>query len=191
MCHYEIWLRSNQRAAMTGLAVPTIMFIVGVALAQHWFVHVPIWVQVAGWLLVGAAILLLALLVWYARTPRLAFDGQHLLVYLRSAGPIHLPIDVVECFFLGSGLKTLPGPGGREVQMKHLAVRLAENASEWAQLDVKPALGKWCGGTITIYGAWCEPLTLDLVRRLNGRLAESQQVKAAAADSIESVPHLT
>jgi hypothetical protein len=182
MRHREVWLRSNMRAAMAGLMVPAIILVLGLAVAQQWLAPVPVWVRLAGWLLVGVSTLLLALLVWYALTPRLAFDGEHLLVYLRSKGPIRVPIEFVECFFLGSGLKSLPGPAGREVQMSHLAVRIAEYAMDWAQIDVKPALGKWCGGTITIYGDWCEPLTVDLVNRLNARLAEAQIIHAGTSE---------
>jgi hypothetical protein len=182
MRHPEIWLRSNWLAAMAGLVVPAILFVLGLALAQKWLGEVAIWAQVVGWLVVGASTLLLALLIWYSRTPRLAYDGEYLLVYLRFPGPIRVPIEIVECFLLGSGLKALGGPGGREVQISHLAVRLAENAPDWAQVDVKPALGKWCGGTITIYGDWCEPLTVDLVNRLNARLAESQRMRSGATE---------
>jgi hypothetical protein len=37
---------------------------------------------------------------------------------------------------------------------------------------VKPSLGTWCGGYVTIRGTWCEPLQPDLIRRLNRRLKE-------------------
>jgi hypothetical protein len=33
-------------------------------------------------------------------------------------------------------------------------------------------LGKWCGSYITIRGTWCERLSVELVQRLNVRLAE-------------------
>jgi hypothetical protein len=183
MQHREVWLCSNQRAALAGLFVPLILILAGLALERQWVTEVPVWARVVGWVLVGSAALMFAVLLWYARTPRLAFDGEYLLVYLRSAGPIRVPIDLVECFFLGSGLKQLPGQSGREVQMSHLAVRLAECATEWAQVDVKPALGKWCSGSVTIYGAWCEPLTVDVVKRLNARLSEVQRMQTAMAES--------
>ncbi len=107
----EVWLRSNRRAALAGLVVPVILLVLGLTLALEWLSQVPSWAQGLGWALVGLAALLFALLVWYARTPRLAFDGEHLLVYLRSDGPLGVPIEFVECFFLGSGLKTLPWAG--------------------------------------------------------------------------------
>ncbi len=74
--------------------------------------------------------------------------------------------------------------------MSHLAVRLAERASDWAQVDVKPALGKWCGGSITIYGAWCEPLSVALVQRLNDRLAAVQRSKQAPAMPVRPLYHI-
>ncbi len=54
-------------------------------------------------------------------------------------------------------------------------MRIAEKAKEYQQRDVKSALGKWDEGYVTFYGAWCEPLTLEVVQRLNARLAEVQR----------------
>jgi len=51
-------------------------------------------------------------------------------------------------------------------------VRLAEAAEEWKHRDVRPALGEWCEGYITIRGSWCERITPELMRRMNGRLAD-------------------
>lgn len=170
---HEVWLRNNARAVRLGLALPVVLLLIGMGFA----LAPPSWAKALGVVLIALSLVLSGLLVWYGRVPRLAYDGRHLLVYLRSRGPVAVPIEVVECFLLGSGLHTLPG--GREVQTSHLSVRLAERVTEWAQIEVKPALGKWCGGYITIYGMWCEPLTLELVRRLNTRLAEAQQAQSA------------
>jgi hypothetical protein len=65
--------------------------------------------------------------------------------------------------------------------MSQLRIRLAERATEWAQRDVKPALGAWCGGYITIHGTWCEPLDIDLVNQLNKRLAAAHQAQRTSA----------
>ncbi len=53
-------------------------------------------------------------------------------------------------------------------------IRLADRATDYAQRDVKPALGSWCNHYVTIRGTWCEPLSLALVTRLNTRLAAAQ-----------------
>jgi hypothetical protein len=174
----EIWLRPNRRALLAAAIAPLLLVLLGTAVAFNVVVTAPTAARfVAGGLaLLGA--LMLIVLAWYAGQPRLAFDGRHLLVYLRSGGPIAVPVEIVECFLLGSGVRGLPGRPGKEMQISQLAVRLAEAASEWTQVDVKPALGKWCGGCITIYGAWCEPLRVELVNRLNARLAMVHEAQA-------------
>ena len=45
-------------------------------------------------------------------------------------------------------------------------------AHEWRRSETKPSLGHWCDGYITIRGTWCEPLSIELVNRLNTRLFE-------------------
>jgi hypothetical protein len=179
----EIWLRPNRRAlAIAGIA-PLLLVVLGLAVALNVVAVAPLAARIVAGFLALAGAVLFAVLAWYARQPRLAYDGRHLLIYLRPGGPIAVPIEIVECFFLGSGLRELPGRPGREVQISQLAIRLAERATEWAQVDVKPALGKWCGGSVTIYGAWCEPLEIGVVNRLNARLAaaQSQQNEAHPA----------
>jgi hypothetical protein len=181
---FEIWLRPNRRILLVGGVVPLLLLVLGFAVAFKVFVAAPVIVRVFSGALGAAGAVFLAVLVWYGKQPRLAYDGKHLLVYLRSTSPIAVPIEAVECFLFGSGLREL-SRSGRTVQMSHLAVRLAERATDWADADVKPALGKWCGGYITIYGAWCEPLNIDLVHRLNARLAlaheEQKTVQPEAA----------
>ena len=57
-------------------------------------------------------------------------------------------------------------------QTVNLVARLSQRHTEWAQQEVKPALGSWCDGYVTIRGAWCEPLNGELIRKLNRRLKE-------------------
>jgi hypothetical protein len=97
-----------------------------------------------------------------------------LLVYLDPTRPTRVPIEIVECFFLGQGPSELPKLKGREPETQNVIVRLAEAASEWKHRDVRRALGHWCEGYITIRGSWCEPISPDLMKRLNRRLAEVQ-----------------
>lgn len=130
--------------------------------------------RIASWLLLCLAVVLLALIVWWMRQPRLAFDGGILLVYLRAGGPYRVPIDAVECFFLGSGPLKLSDQIDAPYRTVNLIVRLAEKATDWADRPVKPALGRWHEGYIMIYGAWCEPLSLEVVSRLNVRLHQIQ-----------------
>jgi hypothetical protein len=83
-----------------------------------------------------------------------------------------VPIELVEGFLLGQGPSFLPGKRHARTETTTFIVRLAESAEDWSQRDMPPALGKWCGSYITIRGTWCERLSVDLVQRLNVRLAE-------------------
>jgi hypothetical protein len=109
-----------------------------------------------------AAVLALA---WELRKPRLAYQDGELLVRLRSGAPIRVPIDVVEGFLLGRAPSLLPGERHRQTETATLVIRIAAGAPQWHRVEVKPQLGKWCEGYVTIRGTWCEPLTLDLVNR--------------------------
>ena len=133
------------------------------------------WVRGVGWILAALGCLVVALLVRQSRQPRMAYEAEHLLLYLRPGAPIRLPIELVQCALLGAGSTQLPGPGSREIRTSNLVMRLDEKATDWAEVEVKPALGRWSEGYITIHGAWCEPLTLDLVQHLNQRLHELKQ----------------
>ena len=63
----------------------------------------------------------------------------------------------------------------QQTETAAVVIRLAESASAWSHREVKPALGKWCEGYITIRGTWCERLDIAKVNRLNQRLAEVQR----------------
>jgi hypothetical protein len=173
----ETWLRPNRRLLLVACIAPALLVLLGLAVALGVLVEAPLPARLVATALALFGGVLLVVLAWFFRQPRLAYDERNLLVNLRAGRPIAVPIELVECFFLGTGLRQLPGRPGREVQMSQLRIRLAERATEWAQLDVKPALGAWCGGYITIHGAWCEPLDNELVNWLNARLAVAHQAQ--------------
>lgn len=127
---------------------------------------------------------MLASLAWWLSTPRLAYEGSDLVVFLDRGETIRVPIDIVECFFLGQGASFLPHLQGREPETANVIVRLAESAVDWKHRDVNPRIAHWCEGYITLRGAWCEPIDAEGLRRLNHRLAEiHRQRKADAAAS--------
>jgi hypothetical protein len=173
----EIWLRPNRRILLVATVAPAMLVLLGLLVALDMLVSAPPAARAIAAVSALLGLILLTILAWFFRQPRLAYDGRHLLVNLRAAQPIPVPIEHVECFLLGAGLRRLPGRTGREVQMSQLRIRLAERATEWAQRDVKPALGAWCGGYITIHGAWCEPLDVSLVNQLNARLAAAHEAQ--------------
>jgi hypothetical protein len=170
---FEIWLRPNRRALRMAMVAPALLVLLGLAVALNAFGTAPAPARIVAACLAILGLIFFGVLAWYSCQPRLAYDGRNLLLYLRTGRPVAVPIEHVECFLWGSGLHELPGRPGRDVQMAQLGVRLAERASDWAEFDVKPALGKWCGGYVTIYGAWCEPLSIERVGQLNTRLAEA------------------
>jgi hypothetical protein len=96
------------------------------------------------------------------------------LFYLRSGPPFRVPLEYVEGFLMGQGASFLrPGEPGAS-QVSTVVIRLADRATDFAQRDVKPALGSWCNHYVTIRGTWCEPLSLAVVNRLNSQLADAQ-----------------
>jgi hypothetical protein len=169
----EIWLRTNARALVFGMLPPAVLGLAGLALSLGlaWR-EPPSWLRVIGAVTAAVALVAIGALARQLRTPRLAYRDGALLVWLRSGEPIRLPIDVVEGFLLGQAPSLLPGKRHRSSETATLVIRLAESADEWQRQDVKPQLGKWCEGYVTIRGTWCEPLSIGLVNRLNQRLAE-------------------
>jgi hypothetical protein len=169
----ETWLKPNLRVLWLELIAQAVFAAVGVAAIEHFRANV--WVCGLATLLLLVALVRSARLISLLRQPRLAYHDGKLLVYLRSGQPIAVPIDVVECFFLGQAPSLLPGKQHEQTDAAAVVVRLAEAAREWSERQVKPALGKWCESYITIRGTWCEKLDLDKVNGLNRRLVEARR----------------
>jgi hypothetical protein len=175
----EIWLRSNRRIFVLGL-VPGAA-ICAAAIGLIYITPVPALRYFAiGVLLV--ALFLLTKVVRQLMRPRVAYVDGQVLFYLRVNGPIAVPVEVVEAFFLGQGPAYLPGTEEDSQETINLVARLSQKAPEWQHVEVKPALGNWCEGYVSIRGTWCEPLTNDVVRRLNRRLSEVSRELAEQAE---------
>lgn len=177
----EVWLRTNRRALLLGLILPALVAISGIFLAVaawletwHWGFFVLAGVIIAG------ALFLTGNILWMAAQPRLAYEPHSLLVYFEPKEPVRVPLEIVECFFLGQGPSNLPNLEGREPETSNVIVRLAERAKDWHHRDVKAALGHWCEGYITLRGAWCEPISGEGLKQLNRRLAEAHREQRAA-----------
>ena len=178
----EVLLRTNRRALAMGMVLPGLILIGSVAgliwataTGRHWAFSLVF----AGGTMI--ALWMLGELAYAARQPRLAFAQGDLLVFLEPTRPTKVPIEIVECFFLGQGPSELPRLKGREPETQNVIVRLAESAVEWKHRDVKPAFGHWCEGYITLRGSWCEPITPALMQRLNRRLTELHRERKAAS----------
>ncbi len=169
----EIWLRTNVRALLFGMVPPAVVGLTGLVLLLGVLGRQrPTWLTGVGAVLVTLSLATIVALAWQMRRPRLAYRDRQLWVRLRSGAPIRVPIDVVEGFLLGQAPSLLPGKRHRQAETATLVVRLADKADAWHTQEVKPQLGKWCEGYITIRGTWCEPLSVGLINRLNERLAE-------------------
>ncbi len=173
----EVWLRPNRTAIYFGLIPPGMLAVAGLICTSS----NAGWLRAIGWVSLATAGLLAGLMVQQLRQPRLAYRDGRLLVYLRLGPPIRVPIEIVEGFFLGSGPLKLTDSHDRPQQTVNLVVRLSDKATEWTAISVKPALGKWEEGYISIRGAWCERLTLKVVERLNVRLHEIQHASPPRA----------
>jgi hypothetical protein len=176
----EVWLRPNRRVLGLGMIAPAIFTIIGVALFFTARSNENTLVQVLGAAFALMGLILIAIAAIFLRTPRLAYAPNELLVFLRVGPPYRVPISIVECVFMGKHAASLPG-GGAPVPVQGVVIRLAEKATDFHNRHAKPALGMWADGYITVHGAWCEPLTVELVQRLNARLAEVQKVDANKA----------
>jgi hypothetical protein len=177
----ETWLHPNRRAILFGCIPPLTMAGIGL-----WTIC-DLGGTMGGfgrWLgigLVATGTAMIGALAIQLRRPRVAFRDNHLLFFLRSGPPLAVPVGIVEAFFLGQGPAHLPAMN-KQPQTVNLIARLSQRHTEWARQEVKPALGNWCDGYITIRGAWCEPLDGELIRRLNRRLKE-------AKDAIDHTPN--
>jgi len=168
----EPWLRSNRRAIAAGFAVPVVLATIALVLAilpWAW------WWKLSAIVPLAAAAVISWSLWKLVRQPRLAYEHGFLLVYLSASFiPERVPIEFVECFFLGEGPSLLPQPveSSPPARTQTIIIRIADSARDWQQRPVKPELGKWCDGYITIRGTWSEPIRPTLVQELNARLVD-------------------
>src|SRR5688500_4253287 len=178
---HEVWLRNNRRALLVGMILPGLWLTIGLAaLVTALATGQPWWLGAVAAIVSLPPVWLLAGLVLALTRRRLAYEEGELLVYVDAYRPTRVPIDVVEVFFLGQGPSELPKLAGREPETQNVVVRLAESATDWKHREVRPAFGQWCEGYITLRGAWCEPITREVMQGLNRRLAEVQRERKAA-----------
>jgi hypothetical protein len=178
---YETWLRPNRRAIWLGCLPPLLLAAIGAWMMFRWNDQGSVWLLWTGVALAASGVGLTAMLLRQLRRPRIAYRDGEVLFYLRSGSPIATPVKIVEAFFLGQGPAIFTG----EVRSKHetvnLVARLSQREAEWARREVKPALGNWCDGYVTVRGTWCEPLDGNIIRRLNHRLKEVKTTAESVA----------
>lgn len=174
----EVWLRGNVRPAalLVAAAVATgTMLVVLAALPPTAAVGLPLAIGFA--LFAGPLVAGLGLT---AAQPRLARHGDMLRVRLAPLAAHDVPLEFVECFFMGSHV--LPDPQGRDdvptQRVGTLVMRIAERATAWHARPTFAPWGSWADGAVVFDGRWCEPLSGDLARRLSTRLVEAKRAVA-------------
>jgi hypothetical protein len=141
------------------------------------------WRLFLGILAAGSGLLaaVVAVVAGRAAVARMSCRGETLVVRTGPFGSERLPLDVVECFFLGSQLLDRSGSPTRDdepaFRVGTLVVRVAERAVA-GHAESWTARGPWAvweDGYLIIDGRWTEPLTVETVRRVNGRLAQAKR----------------
>lgn len=168
----EVWLRGNLRpvvavvVAAVGLAILAIVAVFSLPL--------PPWAAVGLVGLAGGVAVAAAGLAWGAAQPRLALDGDVVVVRLAPLTVHRVPLGVVECVFRGSEPITEEA-GPPKFRVGTLVLRLAERATEWRQRPSFRPWGTWEDGHVVIDGRWCEPLSPESARQIAVRLADAKR----------------
>lgn len=190
-----VWLRANPRpvwlaaaAQWGGLAIVWLL----VAGLAGWPPFGP-WSGAAVGAAALAAVLAIAvgIIARAALLPRVERRGDRLRVRVAPGRTADLPVATVECFFLGSdALAGEPSASPATHRVGTLVIRCAErDAAACAALVEGPpaagttapgghapgAWGRWQDGAVVLDGRWCEPLSVDLARRLSGLLVEARR----------------
>lgn len=178
----EVWLHTNRRFFASLAAWP----VAGIVLCAVVLFRRQEWPPAGPWAtlmlsVIVACIAALAVLAYLASKPRLAYEPGQLLVFTRPELPVRVPIEFVECFLYGQGPTFLRSRRLERAETRTIVIKLAEKAEDFEQLPIQPAIGSWCDGYITLRGTWCEPLSMEVVNRLNQRLAVAHRSRSESA----------
>jgi hypothetical protein len=165
----EVWLHSNRRILLLAMVPAAALGLVSYLMLGDVNSTLLRWLGIAG---LGLSVFLMWGLMRQLIQPRIAYHQGQILFYLRAGRPVAVPRQVVEAFFQGEGPAHLPVNSPQDTKSVNLIARLSQRETDWHQREVKPALGCWAEGYITVRGTWCEPITEAVIRRLNRRLSE-------------------
>jgi hypothetical protein len=168
----DVWLRGNPRPAAVGVAACCLTAVAAVAVARA--AGAPPWVTwtlgAAGAVAVGCTAALLAA----AAAPRLERRGGAVRIRLAPRSAHDVPLEIVECVFPGSQvLAEANSAASRRVGT--VVIRLAERAGEWRARPTFAPWGSWDDGHVVIDGRWCEPLSMEVTKRLAERLLAAKR----------------
>ncbi len=169
-----VWVRNNPRPLSAALAaVCFAALLIAWAFWQFWDI---VWLRGGLAVVLGLMLAYAGWLLWQLSRPRIGADESQLYLFLTAGRAIAVPLEHVECFLLGQAAAMMDD-SKRETTT--LSLRIAEKAGEFQQRNVLRALGSWCGGYVTVRGTWTQPLSVDLVRKLNRELAQAKEQLAA------------
>jgi hypothetical protein len=171
----EVWLRGNLRPA-AALALALVMAAAAI-LAAVWLAGAAGWATMVATIGAAVIVLLAAGLVWGAAQPRLARQGDSILVRLAPLASRSVPLEIVECVFRGTEPVAAAGDPPK-FRVGTLVLRLAERATEWRDRETFRPWGSWDDGHIVIDGRWCEPLSPESARQIATRLADAKRQAA-------------
>lgn len=123
--------------------------------------------------LLAAAIVAVGVAFRMWNAPRICYDRTHVVLRFPDASVFRIPLEAVECFFLGAAKYQRCGADPRESIA--VVVRLADRAREWKQRDLPADYGEWKEGYVTLDGTWCEPIAEAKVLELNRWLVEAKK----------------
>ena len=184
MTHLETrnhdWLRSNLRLAGLLAVIASFLFLSSLAICG-----VALWFSgglsgVAFLFSAGLGILscIIGYLAFTAKQGRIFLKDSELIVRIGPASVERLPLDAVECFFLGSQpLDHSGNPVASDeaaFRVGTLVVRVAERYGHLASGRRGP-WACWEDGYLVVDGRWSEPLVVETLRRINGRLAVAKR----------------
>ena len=186
----EVWLRGNLRPVGSLAAVAAV--ISGSLLLAATGESVPVWGKILLVVLCGVLTLVIAVLALVASRPRLSYRDGLLRVRLTPLAVEDVPVELVECFFLGSSAVAVAGYSPKSVALPSqlavrrvgtLVMRLAERADQWQARPTFAPWGEWLAGAVVFDGRWCEPLSIAGVVQLSRRLVEAKRATHAIGEN--------
>ncbi len=177
----EVWLRGNPRpvAALAAVSLAGTLLLLGTwwAWSGEGWGYGLISVVAAGELAV------VGLLGWSAVRPRLARVDLRLVMQLHPLHASVIPIDMVECFFLGSnGCDPQGRPSGEQpptFRVGTVVMRLAERADHLKAGSSFRPWATWENGYVVFDGRWTEPISAAVIKRLNADLVATRREQNA------------
>lgn len=165
----SVWLTANQRPAQVAALFSAVFFACGGLLA---LLRSPVTAGISLGLLAAAIVAVgVTLRLWFS--PRIYYDRTHLVLRFPDSQVFRIPLEAVECFFMG--IAKYERTGGAPRESAAVVVRLADRALEWKQRDLPADYGTWSDGYVLIDGTWCESITETKVLELNRWLLEAKK----------------